>query len=129
MGMQIKILEKLVAKLLEKSMPDAKLLDAFKQMRRHFWEDDYLYDYNHCEIIKKIYLVNAYANGSSVLSLTQDFHCDNKTLLDYRKAYINLIAAHYLEATTRTESVLALFYAALKKLESQSECESLRASA
>jgi hypothetical protein len=88
---QIKTLELLLIKALNsKNFSKDKIYSSFRYMLNHFSDDDYLYAFNHRRIISVIYLENFYAH-KTVKALTQYLHIDNKTLLSYRKAYLNIL--------------------------------------
>ncbi|PWM71117.1 MAG: hypothetical protein DBX59_09560 [Bacillota bacterium] len=109
--LQIKTLEMLITDILHSSK-DENLSSAFAYVQNHFSDEDYLYDTDHNSVISAIYLQNFY-KYKKVKALSREMHLDTKTLLNYRKAYLRLLAKQYLNLFETTNADLALLYAAL----------------
>ncbi len=87
----------------------------FNYVINHFKDEDYLYNTNHCSILDYIYIKNCYSH-KQVLSLSQYFHLDNKTILTYRKNYLKLFAKKFLNLNYSSNLDFIVFYSELKDI-------------
>lgn len=111
--LQIKTVELLITKIMQKADDDL-LRTAFCKMSEHFSDEEYLYGIGHSAIITNIYVKRVY-RYKTVRKFSEDVHLDQKTLLEYRKDYLQLFAKYYLKTAASTCVDLSQFYAQLKQ--------------
>lgn len=114
---QLKTLERMVISgLKNKSECYDQLRLAYKLVYEHFADENFLHGFHHCQLLQAIYVKNYYKYNNMV-AMCEEFFMDVKTLIDYRKDYLCLIAKHYLHLTDNTEDFRSLLFSALQSPE------------
>ena len=112
---QIKTFEQLIARELQgESGYNARVQAAYMEMYKHFSNEEYLYGIPHTQIITKIYTGGFYKH-CSVGALSRELYYDFKTLLSFRKRYIELFARYYLNLEKKTDDAIVVLYEQLIK--------------
>ncbi len=114
---QIKTLESMLIYILNKASPTSPAAQAFEKMLEHFIDEDFIYTQFHEEIIHLIYQKDFYKHHYAY-ALPQILNIDNKTLLEYRKRYLQLFAKYYLGVARNSKSLFLLLQSTLKKEQS-----------
>ena len=106
---QLKTLERLVAGKLRSDNSDYKIQAAYHKTKEVFDDVAFLTGVPHDKIIDAIY-VDGYYEHKSARNLGIEFCLNVKTLLSYRRCYLEILAKYYLGLLISEEDDLVRFY-------------------